>query len=357
MTLRRAVPWLLALLLPLGGCANLVVKKVPANDPEKDEHVKGFRYYLGRPYVIVKEPIFVAEDITLFVAGRELPPPPTQGETLPPPFTERAARVNGRTGALEPVSEEEWAALRERLRLDSGVQQATYRPAPAAAPVVNVQVNSPADAALPGGTYLDVDRASDKSAVAQSVRDTDPVKAPDVPTSDVRTVDLDGKIQVVFLPDMEEQYAVHNINVMAKSDYRLAFKDGWQLQGVSGSFDSTTVAVELLKTIDAAINAAKSVALGGIGGGGGGGASSSEQGRLAALQRRGNPLLERVTRTYVKPGMYRINKPWEMGEGCEAGAGFLVKLGLKTVTTVEWREPRQITRPEPPPVPTCNPPK
>ena len=44
-----------------------------------------------------------------------------------------------------------------------------------------------------------------------------------------------------------------------------------------------------------------------------------------------------VQTTYIKPGLYRLNKPWETGQPLPTGCGFLAKLGLATITTVELK--------------------
>ena len=51
---------------------------------------------------------------------------------------------------------------------------------------------------------------------------------------------LEGKIQVVFLPDFEERYAVESKNCLTKNAYALNFRHGWELTDVSSEADSTT---------------------------------------------------------------------------------------------------------------------
>jgi hypothetical protein len=154
-----------------------------------------------------------------------------------------------------------------------------------------------------------------------------------------KTVDLKGNIDVVFLPDFDEQYAVHNCNVLAKSSYGLRFRDGWQLVGVDGKFDSTTVAIALLQTIDSAIQTAQSLAT----------TALDTRSKLAAARKqmnsqgirdeKGRPMayvvLEVKRDRVIPPGLYRINKPWEVAEGAApCGTGLLSKMGLPTVEVV-----------------------
>jgi hypothetical protein len=75
-------------------------------------------------------------------------------------------------------------------------------------------------------------------------------------TADPATPDA---LQVVMLPDFEEQMAIKDCNAAAYSTYSLRFKDGWQLTTVNGSWDATAVPVNILKVISSAISAAADV--------------------------------------------------------------------------------------------------
>src|SRR5207253_114500 len=66
-------------------------------------------------------------------------------------------------------------------------------------------------------------------------------------------------VQVVYLPDFEEQMSVEHVSVLSKSKIGLAFRDGWQLRSVTGNFDATDVPVQILKTVQNAIKAAGAV--------------------------------------------------------------------------------------------------
>jgi hypothetical protein len=149
---------------------------------------------------------------------------------------------------------------------------------------------------------------------------------------------LAGAIQVHYLPDFDEQYAIKSCNVLAKTAFRLRFTEGCYLGYAAGDHDATTLAVALLNTIDAAIQAAKTVGI----------ASIQRQGRIlsqgggrgAGLEvERGKLLLTLVERTYLKPGLYRLNKPWEMEDGCTAtGPGLIAKLGLPVIVEMHLME-------------------
>jgi hypothetical protein len=362
--------WLVAgSLLALAGCAQMNVTKVnPAEHAaDADEHVKGFRYYLSRPYVVVKQPIPVSTEVSLLVlkaadfdnVGKEV-----YGAALKSGIQSQqtVSRVNPNTGVLEPVGAAEWALLRQAVvdgvrsvppgtavagAVPGGIQQvgATVPAANSRSVSTGVSelfIDSPVD----DPATISAQRASNQLAQSSSSRDAlkDPQEVADNTT---KTVDLTGKIDIVFLPDFDEQYAVHNKNCLAKSSYSMKFKDGWQLVGVNGEFDSTTVALELLNTIDGAINTAKSIATAGL---------DTQASIAAARVRAGAPNGKQGENVYVfcevrrtktiPPGLYRLNKPWEMTEMARpVGCGLLVSMGFRTVETVSVRRAEPAIQP------------
>jgi hypothetical protein len=288
------------------GCANLKVTKITATEKGtcKDHCTKGFRYYLSRPYVVVEKPVCVSEEISLLVVDTK-------------------SDLEGQVPAqlLEQV----------KMLLDSP------------ATVSSSAGGSPGTMAEDGAGP---DKSSEDEQTKQKTQGTAYTLSPeDLQPDNTPTVDLKGSIKVVFLPDMDEQYAVHNTSFLGKIAYRLAFKDGWQLQGVSADTDNTAVAIALLKAVQTGIDTAKKVAM--------------KRNALAqALKKPAEPaagnnkaamlkdgkddslrIMEVATCTYLKPGLYRINKPWEMDGGiaCDQDGGFLQKLGLETYVTTEVR--------------------
>jgi hypothetical protein len=337
----------LALFSAVGGCANLEVKKVSEAKREAGEdHVKGFRYYLARPYVVVKAPVLVSESSTLYVVS-DRPTAPGLSQSLPPPGVEQVCRINPASGAFENVSDAELNALRLLVAEPGGVRQVGHKTAPLSAPVVVQQAAPPgltgliqADAAagdagnaVAAGVVEVADQSGGSKSSGTPSADSAPLTIPAV-TADPTPVapPLEGDIQIIFLPDMDEQYAVHNCNFLSKSGYQLYFKDGWQLTNVSGEFDSTAVPLEILNFIDTAINSAKNVAIAGI----------DQQARIlggdvadrAPALAAGRTVYQVVTSTYLKPGVYRINKPWECRQDHPAtGCGLLAMMGLATYET------------------------
>jgi hypothetical protein len=309
-----------ALALPLTGCANMEVKKVPLDMRihRQDDHVRGFRYYLSRPYVVVQAAVPVSEKMTLVVLRQQaltFLEGARAGQTIP---LDHLAVTNPATGQLQPVSAAELTAMREVLKNGSKLQTAGSDDSRQAAP------DSLEQAALD---------ASGPLGLPGSPKQTPP-----------STVSVEGSIQIVFLPDLDEQYTVKSCNILAKTAFGLTFKDGWQLTDVSGEHDSTTVTLELINLLNTAINAAHDVGVAEIKAGGSAGPQVARDVAEQPNINVGENVFQLVERTYIKPGVYRLNKPWEI-EHPEAlhGCGLLAKLGLPAVTEVQLLRPMQAT--------------
>lgn len=322
-----------ALGLSLVGCAKLKVSKITPESREcgTDNHVKGFRYYLSRPYVVVSKPVLVSETAALYLLH---PDKAMQAQAL---------KMNPGSGTFETVEPAELSKLRDAVMVQNAqVQQASHRkpiaapvqPTPEELPPLSQQVGILADA--PGeadeALLADQARASQQGAASDSGSGSaSHLNVPQATPANARTASLNGSIQVVFLPDLDEQYAVHNKNFLSKSAYSLTFRDGWALTDVSGEFDSTAVPIEILNFIETAITAAKSVALADVNRMARtlSDPMTREGARFAATEDK--VLYRVVTSTYLQPGVYRVNKPWEIAEDTEVcGAGFLAKMGLAT---------------------------
>lgn len=139
-----------------------------------------------------------------------------------------------------------------------------------------------------------------------------------------------------YLPDFDEQYAIKSRNIIAKTDFRLDFGEGSELLGVSAEHDTTALALAVLRTIDKVINSEKDI-------------QEAKIDRAVAIQgeKKGAEFADKdrgveyyflVETTYIKPGMYRLNKPWECAAATTGGCGLLTKLGLPTVVTVEMKK-------------------
>jgi hypothetical protein len=363
--------------LGAAGCSNLDVKKVPVADREThQDHQQGFRYYLNRPYLVVKKPILVTEVISLVKVDPALGVPPGPGEMpeVPPqagdPARARLTFLDGpRRGqsvsladlridspgsdALRPVRPEELRKIGDVLAAARHTPPPARPPEPvlltqgqvavgaggffATAPAAPVAAADLGEGTVGGGAFANTGSVN-----------TDSLTVP-TPTTPAHAPPLTGDMEVVYLPDLDEQYVVKSCNWLAKSAFGLAFKNGSELTEVQGEHDSTTLTLSILEQIQGAIDTAKGVEEARIqreaktiqaqqpkpAG------AKSDLGDLANVKAaRQQPVWQMVVRTWIKPGVYRLNKPWEVGGGPGAepvGCGLLAKLGLPTVSDVDFR--------------------
>jgi len=288
----RLLPSLALMLVAAAGCSNLVVKKVPLEDRALGvDDQQGFRYYMNRPYLLVKKNILIFERRSL------VPMAPEMLEHL---------KKNSAGSDEEPIA----------------------------------------------GT--DVEQRS-----VASNANTDSLDQPKLGTLPTDR-ELKGDFEIVYLPDLDEQYVIKSKNHLAKTAIGLSFQDGSQLNQVQGEHDSTTLAVSLLEQVDKAIGAAQGVAQKQIER-----QTKIDEARTKAAQgpdvaqsfaavdsvaSEGHPIYQKIERVYIKAGLYRLNKPWEIeGPAVEptAGVGFLAKLGLPTTTDVDY-EPAAVVSALPP---------
>lgn len=396
------------LVLGVVGCSNLVVKKVPVEKriEGRDHHVKGFRYYLNRPYFAVTERVLVATRKTLVWV--EFDEQGLNPKLLIPAHHGQVARTvrlsdlkvaGNETGAVRAVTPAELERLKRAVvaRRDEQLAKTQLAPgepavppppapplqqavAPAGSPPnavtlpegamvqvppgtrlelpanANVQITPPpplvvpapvpaeaelgAGAMLPGAAAL---QAAPMGAMAETPDTTQyPLLTPT--TAPAPAPLATGPIQVVFLPDFDEQYVIKSKNMLAKSAFSLAFAADSTLSEVQGEHDATTLTISLLQQVQGAIDAAK-----GIFGAPASPASSSSSvtsaktaatkaaGAKEALPRKPTAAYFLVETCYIRPGLYRLNKPWEMTgpDAFPPGAGLLTKLGLPVAIDID----------------------
>ncbi len=295
------------------GCiSRLSVKKV--SDSPCDDNVKGFRYCLSRPFVIVQVAILVSEETRIITK-------PKCAGTQPPIFTTEL-----RSGRSREVTSDELSALKRKFGAGEQIKQV-------AGQSENDRIRQ---SALDAGNISTADALDIPSTTPAKLTDKDSVQ---------------GKIRIVYLPDPDEQYAIHDKSCLCKGAYKLNFRNGWELTDVSSEHDATAVALELLTTIQTAIGAAKSVET----------AQIDRQKAIAEAYAKeqekkdanankdgmGKDLYQVTVRRYIKPGVYRINKPWEIEGGLQAHAGcdLLSSLGLTLHEIVETQTLPAISQP------------
>lgn len=151
-------------------------------------------------------------------------------------------------------------------------------------------------------------------------------------------------IQVVFLPDFEEQYAIRNKNILAKTKYQYIFRNGTELASISGSYNSTDVPVAIVETVGSLIKAAGEVAKTAIGNPAAlAGAKSSLTGRDETIEQ-----FYIKSEYFIEPGIYRLQKSWEEAAGAAVAdldpderAGLFSRLGLDVAPVASVLTPGQ----------------
>jgi hypothetical protein len=206
----------------------------------------------------------------------------------------------------------------------------------------------------------DADPAGGKPA-AKPPTGKEPVVPPSsAPSTITFTVGLDGKpvvkaapkspsavdrLTVVYLPDFEEQMVVKHENVLAHGKFAIAFRDGWELKSVGGSFDATDVPVQILNTVRNAISAAGAVEEKRAGGGGAGTNPAPAAGGAgkAGVARSTDEMVHAfvvITRTlYIDPGIYRLQKAAERDGEPPTGHGLLLNLGIPAHEEIQVQLP------------------
>ena len=141
--------------------------------------------------------------------------------------------------------------------------------------------------------------------------------------------------QVAFLPDFEEQYAIHNCNFLAVTKYKYTFRNGTELVSMAGSYDATDVPVKILETVGKLVEAAGAVGKAKLGGG----IAKADLALTTAGGGTANFWIR--TERAIEPGLYRIQKSWERIGGTKVeeiqpdhACGLLSDVGLPIVTSV-----------------------
>jgi len=285
-------------LAQLLGCANVKVHKVSVEDRAAgaDRHVKGFRYYLNRPYIVVSERVPVSTQYVPAVLTRANGAP--QGATpflmtlLPDSNGEH--RVYNLEG--QRIPEADWRCL--RVLKETAKVEAIKNTA--------------------GSVVISKDAAAT------------------IETPKAESADATAAIQVAFLPDFEEQYVIRNKNFLAKTKYQYDFRNGMQLAGFAGSYNATDVPVKILETVGNLVTAAGKVAETALGqpipGVGIEKFTVGDDGRVTR-----DPFFIKIERA-IEPGFYQVQKSWERARATpemplDEVCGLFSSVGLDLVET------------------------
>ena len=382
---RRPAAWLAAACLGVfgSGCANLEVKKVPLDRRAANtDHQQGFRYYLNRPYIVVKKSITIVENRCLVRvipqagsvpasradqtkdgigprsrASADATDPgevclafltgPRQGQTVR--LADLRVGTPG-TGSVRQVSPAELQKIAMALDAEPapagpalgapGAEQVALGDGQVINDVSGMSMTSGAGATL-SGTGTDGGGGATGSSDASSGGGE--LQQPTLATVQ-HTPPLTGDIGILYLPDLDEQYVIKSCSFVSKTAFGLAFRNGSELTEVQGDHDSTALPLAILQQIQKAIGTAQGVEQQRIqqqskslkGTQGAGGVAGGRVGPEGVDQ----IVWQLIERTSIKPGVYRLNKPWEM-EGTESaqpqGCGLLAKLGLPTVVELDFK--------------------
>jgi hypothetical protein len=338
-----------------GGCANLDVRKVPvAERAAKCDREEGFRYYLNRPYVVVKNPILIAENRSLVRVDVMAGTAPPQAKDKKPVDKSSLGNVPADqvmvtflsgprsgdkvrladlkietpcTGAVRQMSLAELQRIKTVLAADNGAS-------------VEEEDGNGAMATTGGsGNQTNTGNTPGTNSTSGSAEVQEPTLA-----AVQHTPPLTGDIAILYLPDLDEQYVIKSRNCLSKSAFGLAIRNGSELVEVQGEHDSTAVPLAIMTQIQSAIAAIagtskqasqqQATTTGGTGSG-----VTGAQAGLNVREQGGQLVWYFIERISIKPGVYRLNKPWECdGNQCQpVGYGLLARIGLPTVVDVDFK--------------------
>lgn len=121
---------------------------------------------------------------------------------------------------------------------------------------------------------------------------TDP-KSDTPKSTDAPAPSASGPMQIVWLPNFCKYYSVRQSNFLSTSSLKISLANGWQLQSVDSSADSTAVVGKVLDTVGAILGAGK-------------GSSSAAKGAQSTAQGAPLALYAKTTVTFIKSGLYPL---------------------------------------------------
>jgi hypothetical protein len=283
------------------GCDKITYNKVPspiqwgaqwsAEKQAEADKMEGPRYYLPRPYVVLKTPVPIAARASFFSLTYD--PATKQYKTAFPPD------VEGWVKKLVPDALTIGQAL--AIKLADGAK--TMQSATAGV----------ADEA--GKTAKDAEAAPPPTKVEGKVSSTnkeDPVTK------------LGEVFDVVYLPDFDEQYVIGRSYGIGKGNVQIELRNGWAAENFSENVDRSNLIPAIIDQVQnaskAALNVAAQWGLKSVGVPVGALSVLSQQSAVAgtrdeaaALDLLGNVVLLKLVEVRVaQPGLYPILKPREI---------------------------------------------
>jgi hypothetical protein len=329
--------------LGLTGCANLSVQKVPVHKLQVggDGHIKGFRYYVSRPYLVVPDKLVIAvayEDAflaqTISTVENDSLPRPTQ--VLVSMGADKKLKymdLQGNQLILDEMEISQLQPIYAKTTAQKGGADSNEVKVPGEGAGGQAQVGQPSGGVLsvPANPQSPLDKGKEEAEEAKKkTAEGDDGEQPAPPAKP-----KDDPFTLVHLPDFEEQMAVKPVNILGTSKFKMLFRDGWQLTTVNGEHDSTPVTLELIETLKSLISSAGDV----------------EEARLngkiptppAAEKKEGDVTKSKLDgadaaanfkkvivcrRHYIEPGMYRVKKSSEMGPTSSQGMELISCMGI-----------------------------
>lgn len=297
--MRQTVTALLCLTcLAAAGCGSVTAQRVGYDNDE----VRGIRYWLPAPYLLVNQPVTVHEEQTLWRYQRDRLIPVCMGDPCPPGTgaggTGGAAASPDATETIEAVDPGEQIADFGDGDADEGEKAAEE------------EDKKPGD----GG----------KKSGGEGGKKPAPATAPEA-------------ISIVWLPDYCQMYAVRMTTGLGNQKLEMKFADGWQLSSVNSEIDNSKIIesfTDLAKTFlttRADLETARIEA------------ATPEEEEALAKERRVTPaetVLRRTARHILRPGLYRLITQENCSEPglFEPEKFFGVGGAGKTVETVSWEK-------------------
>lgn len=215
-------PLMLTVALFATACGTTIVKKVPVSanyegwtdiHQKEADAIKGFRYYMPRPYFAVKKE-FPVESETLLVEG-----------TFSPDGNYLTFDVDKKSGLADALGEGSWSV---RVPPIEGRPQGDG----------DGGGDDPAEPAEP--------EAEDKGSESKAT-----LGGEGGPASVVRIGDL---FDIVYLPDFTEQYAVQVKPRLSKATLDMSLGHGWMLESAKIEIDNSAVADFLFDQIGSTLD-------------------------------------------------------------------------------------------------------
>jgi hypothetical protein len=263
-------------------CAHVVVRKVIADsaNPKENNNPPGFRYYLPRPFVAVKQEFPVdSEDKYTY-------------------------------GTVKIINGSKWLKIPQKVLKELNIYIDESQAVPS-----ETKVRDTLQGQLSSGTKGgDGNAAKDeKDKTASGATNSAADKTTDSTPESASTaaggghVPLSGLFDIVYLPDYGEQYAIELVAGL------------WMLESIAVKTDNTALTDALFAQIGKVMDFASTVGLAKLGVPQPSEAGTSLQGLVAGpvkpekVEAEGEQILIRIrTVTYVVPGVYPIYKPAEL---------------------------------------------